>query len=1030
MVSWLELAKQQQEVIDNATEALVVTKKTQVKIEQQIGYADKAVGAHNVNVEAHPDMREQMTRFFDPPAITGPKAIEYGEKNTWTFQGSPRPFVADKVKVEKYLIDLMDGTRIEVPADESGVGTWEYAFEGERNSAIWFTAMTYGGKSVSDKTTHEMLLTKHIPPDLSKMTCTLPSAVNAGTTHTFRFNGIVDEDSDLARIDIESSSSNITLSLGADVQQDTDYTITVGAGVRGPENVNFTFTATDARGLKSTRVYVVHINGIPDMSNFTHTLPNRLTANTTSIGRFSGITDPDGFATEIRLAIQSSIPEITFGKNSGIKLNEDVSVIVGEVAPGTSYELTVTATDKDGGTNTTTINSTINRVPDISTLNTNIKPYMYPSETHPNVFFNGVVDADDKTVTYSVETDYPEIIQFSKYYNIAENENITLYITSSAVRGNVYTYRVIATDTSLASVKTTREIRINRKITTSDIEYSCPGLFKCIEPGQSYNIKFTPEQDPDGQTLNYTLRDLSGHLTFEKVDSNTFSITAPDAATVPRGTKCTVSAVADDGYEKVSRNVFFYQNQLPDNSKFNLLTVKYLTAGINNRAVVTGVTDPDKTKVTFHVDSSLNSITFPVNDTLVPDIPFDIAVAHDAVPGQEFTLTFTFTDADGGVVQSTYTGHINAAPDITNMVLEGLPETVIPGTPYTLRVHGAVDPNSEGITYSFQNPVVGLSFSKMSQIGENEEVTMMVSQEVKRGEGISFVLAAIDPSNAATGRTYTAKVNRILEGNTATAWIPRFRHPNTVTWADTAPIADDDGQAITYSITSDTPLVSFCTQDTAEPDSLVEDLVSLDRFTPTNTKKFGFKVSPNIVRGTIVALRVTATDGLETWRSETNVYIKQIPTNFRLDSDVDLQGGAEFSEDHVFTWDDPDVANGYDTALTTWTGFVVDRYKIGQLGEKYSSAQTANVCSPKVETDTTKEISVTLNISDGTTVVDQTYSFIVVTHPIEVTAPPTITYPIEGQEVPYEGYTLTWTEAKGMIDMDDEHPYPSDGSEP
>ena len=835
MVSWLELAKQQQEVIDNATEALVVTKKTQVKIEQQIGYADKAVGAHNVNVEAHPDMREQMTRFFDPPAITGPKAIEYGEKNTWTFQGSPRPFVADKVKVEKYLIDLMDGTRIEVPADESGVGTWEYAFEGERNSAIWFTAMTYGGKSVSDKTTHEMLLTKHTPPDLSKMTCTLPSAVNAGTTHTFRFNGIVDEDSDLARIDIESSSSNITLSLGADVQQDTDYTITVGAGVRGPENVNFTFTATDARGLKSTRVYVVHINGIPDMSNFTHTLPNRLTANTTSIGRFSGITDPDGFATEIRLAIQSSIPEITFGKNSGIKLNEDVSIIVGEVSPGTPYSLTVTATNKDGGANTTTIDSTINRAPAISTLTTNIKSYMNPDEIQSNVSFNGVVDADNRAVTYSLETDYPEIIQFSKYYNIAENENITLHVTSSAVRGNVYTYRVIATDTSLTSVKTTREVRINRKITTSDI---------------------------------------------------------------------------------------------------------------------------------------------------------------------------------------------------TNMVLEGLPKTVVPGTPYTLRVHGAVDPGGGGITYSFQNPVVGLSFSKMPQIGENEEVTMMVSQEVTRGEDISFVLAAIDSSNAATGRTYTAKVNRILESNTATAWIPRFRHPNTVTWADTVPIADDDGQAITYSITSDTPLVSFCTQDTDNPDSLVEDLVSLDRFTPTNTKKFGFKVSPDIVRGTIVALRVTATDGLETWRSETNVYIKQIPTNFRLDSDVDLKGGAEFSEDHVFTWDDPDVANGYDTALTTWTGFVVDRYKIGQLGEKYSSAQTANVCSPKVEIDTTKEISVTLNISDGTTVVDQTYSFTVVTHPIEVTAPPTITYPIEGQSVPYKGCTLTWTEAKSMIDMDDEHPYPSAGSEP
>ena len=835
MVSWLELAKQQQEVIDNATEALVVTKKTQVKIEQQIGYADKAVGAHNVNVEAHPDMREQMTRFFDPPAITGPKAIEYGEKNTWTFQGSPRPFVADKVKVEKYLIDLMDGTRIEVPADESGVGTWEYAFEGERNSAIWFTAMTYGGKSVSDKTTHEMLLTKHTPPDLSKMTCTLPSVVNAGTTYTFRFNGIITEDSGLACIDIESSSPNITLSLGANVQQDTDYTIAVGAGARNPENVNFTFTATDSRGLKSTRVYVVRINSIPDMGNFTHTLPNRLIANTTSIGRFSGVTDQDGRATEIRLAIQSSIPEITFGKNSGIKLNEDVSIIVGEVSPGTPYRLTVTATNKDGGANTTTIDSTINRAPAISTLTTNIKSYMNPDEIQSNVSFNGVVDADNRAVTYSLETDYPEIIQFSKYYNIAENENITLHVTSSAVSGNVYTYRVIATDTSLTSVKTTREVRINRKITTSDI---------------------------------------------------------------------------------------------------------------------------------------------------------------------------------------------------TNMVLEGLPKIVIPGTSYTLRVHGAVDPGGGGITYSFQNPVVGLSFSKMSQIGENEEVTMMVSQEVTRGEDISFVLAAIDSSNIATGRTYTAKVNRILGSNTATAWIPRFRHPNTVTWADTAPIADDDGQAITYSITSDTPLVSFCTQDTNDPESLVEDLVSLDRFTPTNTKKFGFKVSPGIVRGTIVALRVTATDGLETWRSETNVYIKQIPTNFRLDSDVDLKGGAEFSEDHVFTWDDPDAANGYDTALTTWTGFVVDRYKIGQLGEKYSSAQTANICSPKVETDTTKEISVTLNISDGTTVVDQAYSFTVVTHPIEVTAPPTITYPIEGQSVPYKGYTLTWTEAKSMIDMDDEHPYPSAGSEP
>lgn len=1027
MANWSELAKQSQEVINSAVAAVTTTKYTQTKLEQQMDYTDEAVGTHNYDGEAHPDIREQLSRLFDPPTISGPNTVEYGEEATFEFSAVAR---VNFVKLEKFYVDFMDGSpRETIIANEEGPTLWKHTFYGERNSNIWFTVMAYGSSFLSDKTKQDLLLTHHIAPDMSEMTTTLPEIVNHSQTYTFMYANVTDEDGDLATVDLSCASESLIFTETKNLQPNQEYSFKVKENVVDAEDIIVTFTATDERGLKTTRAYSVHVNAVPVVGSITHTLPNRLTAGTTVMARFSGITDEDGDPEDITYDITSSIPEITFGKTSGIHQNEDISVITSsDAVPGTPYTLSLTIHDADGAVTSYSLESAINILPRLDGLVTNQHDYMYPGETQ-SYTFSGGVDADDNEVTYGFETDYPGIISFNKTTGVAANTPVAFTLGSGAVRGQAYTYRVTGTDKSGAVAKVTRTIRTNRKVTASQIVMT-PDKFKHnTEPGQEYILTFTPDTDVDGHVITYNLTSDDGKVTFSQQDANHISFTSPTEDSVPRGSSYTATLTADDGYEVVTKAITIQQNRVPVTDDFQLVTVKYLTAGATNRATVIGVNDPDKTKVFFKATPSIQSISIADGEV---DKTFDIVVAPDALPGQTFTIDFAFTDEDGGTAAAQYSGQINAAPVIDAMKLNGLPEYLIPGNRYTLTVTGAVDPNTEGITYAIQNPTLGLTFSKYESIGDGEEFTLVVDNSIERGATASFVVAAVDPSLATTGRTYTAKVNRIMTGDDTLVWLPRFRHPDTTTWAESAYMNDADGHALTYTVTSDNPVVQFVTKDSSTGEVVEsEPMAKLSSFTPTATSKFGIKISPDAPRGTPVKITASVTDGLETWHGEVNLNIKTLPTEFKVTSDgfETLKGGAEFAVPIIATWVDSDTSLGYDGTLTTWSGFSANGFRMGTVSSSYISGATSDLQAPKVAEVTPATITVSLAISDGISVVNNNYTFEVTVNPIWVTKQPAITYPVEGQEVPYEGYTFTWDAAECVADMDESMKYPSDGSE-
>lgn len=1021
MANWSDLAKQTQDVIDKAVAAVTTTKVTQSKLEQQLDYTDRKVDEiHNLDAEAHPDIREQLSKFFDPPTISGPSAVEYGEENTWEFDAVTR---LPLVKLEKFYVDFMDGTPREVvPANPDGSTIWKHTFYGERNSTIWFTVTAYGNSFVSEKTRQELFLTHHLPPDMSNMVCTLPTIVNRGQTYTFQYYGVTDEDGDLVKVNLNASSTKLTFSATDSLEPNQEYTLSVAGDANDPEDVSVTFTAIDARGLTTTKTYIVHINGIPNISNLAHTLPNRLTANTSVMARFSGITDADGESTDITIDLASSIPEITFGKTTGIKLNEDVSIITSSSAtPGTAYTLTLTIHDGDGAVVTTTLSSMINILPDISGLVTNQREYMFPSESREYTY-SGAVDADDQEVIYGFETDYPGIIEFSKTNGVQANEPVLVTLGAAAVRGQAYTYRVTATDKSGAVSKTTRTIKVNQKISESDISYTPTGYSTATEPSTQYTLDFTPTTNPDGRDLIYSIvADDIEDLTFESTGAHSFVFTSPGETTVARGSSYTATVTADDGVEKTIRKITINQNQVPDVTNFSLVTVKYLTAGITNKGTVVGVTNEDGTPVTFTATSSITSITIPGTNEI--DKAFDINVSSDALPGQEFTITFTFTDGNGGTSTAQYTGQINAAPDITGMTLEGLPSHLVPGSSYTLKLTGASDPNAEGITYTIQNPGAGLTFSKYTDIAEGEAFTMVVSSDVVRGSNISFVVAAVDPSAALTGRTYTAAVNRILTADECLTWLPAFRHPDTTTYATNAVLVDADGHSLSYTLSSSDANVQFVTQQDTTP------VATLTNFTPTANNKFGLRILPGATRDTEVTITAAITDGFETWNGTKTFRIKAFPTEVTVAGDglANFRGGNEFKISVAFSWVDPDSSRGYDSSLTTWTGYTSNGYYVGSTGVQYTSAASVTLRAPKVAKVTNTTIAITLNVSDGISSVANTYNVPITVNPIIVTAKPTITSPKNNEEVAYEGFTISITSAVTAVDMDENNVYPSAG---
>ena len=608
-----------QDVIDAATETIKATRETQTTLEYNIATTDKKISAHNGDAESHPDIRvalEDMPPVITDPVISGVTSIENGTEGSWSLQAEPSPLYAGTVKVTRFNVYGKDGSLIATVPAENNQGTFTYTFTGSRNEQIYFEvqALAAVGETQdaykSKRSKYDLTIIVHLPPDLSNMSCTIPSRITEGHTYTFRIGNVIDLDGDLESITISCKDVHITFS-ETTIKVNTDYTLTVEKGYNGPADILITFTAYDAWGLSASRDITVKLDTLPIATGFTHTFPTLPNANSTYRFIVDGITDPDDDVTSLTCDLSVDNPEVTFPKSTGILLGEGISVNIGNLAPATPFNITCTFKDSVDGRVTTTIPVMVNTPPDMSAFVCTQIPRHKPSGTSV-ISFSGATDLDKQAITYEIINTNP-VLTFSKTKGIVDDEEITVAVSKDAIHGQTYNITVNGVDASNGKTPVTVGIIINSLPDLTNVITTLPTY---VAPGKLLTGSFTGATDVDAQALTYTITSTNPDVILA---NNTgiaagaeISITPPTAEQLARGSTFDLVVTVSDGLETNTKTFIFHQNQLPTTESIVTTMPGSMEGGTEHAVnfIISGGVEPDTQAVTYNIVNASVSLTF------------------------------------------------------------------------------------------------------------------------------------------------------------------------------------------------------------------------------------------------------------------------------------------------------------------------------------------------------------------------------------------------------------------------------------
>ena len=658
------ILKGSQEVIDAAVSTVTETRKTQEILKYNISITDQKVSDHNASPESHEDIRIQladMPKVITDPVISGPNSIETGTEGTWNLASSPSPLYTGTISITKFTVYDAKGQKITDIPTSDGSANFVHTFTGKRNEQTYFQVQAVGGINsapeayTSNRATQNFTITQHLPPDMSGMSCTIPSNITEGHVYSFRIANIVDLDGDLENVTISCTDPHLTFS-ETTVQLNTDYTLTVDEGYNGPADITITFTAHDTLGLSATKSIKVHLNAIPVVSGFGHTFPTYPNPNSNYTFKVFGATDPDGETENLTCRFSSEQP-ITFSKSEGVKLNEDVTAIIGDIAANTPITIAVTVVDPADGQASTTISSVINSVPVMTGFIATQQYTVWPLNVTGTISFSGATDINGEAITYSLVNNYPSELTFSKTSGITENEVVNVTISSSAVRGQSYIIPVTATDASQGSATANVTIKIN---SLPDVTNLACTLDTYLIPGKMVEGSVSGATDVDGQNVTYTVTSDNPNVILGNATNiaagAAFSVTPPSEEDLARGDSFNLIFTVSDGFETSTRTIAYYQNRLVDASSI-VTTLPTSVQGGAEHAVqftISGGSDADGHDFTYNITGLPAGVSVS-KDTGIAAGESVKLTATKVATDTPMSFTITATDSLGEVSTTSQT---------------------------------------------------------------------------------------------------------------------------------------------------------------------------------------------------------------------------------------------------------------------------------------------------------------------------------------------------------------------------------------
>jgi len=342
--------------------------------------------------------------------------------------------------------------------------------------------------------------------------------------------------------------------------------------------------------------------------------------------------------------------------------SEDVSINTAGVAAGTTFVLTVTVSDGNGGTATDFIVVTLGE-------SSNIDPtvvidqgeyYNVAVGTADSVFHATAADTDGDTVTYLWTVDNASVL-----LGATTSEDVSIN-TSGVAAGTTFVLTVTVSD---GNGGTATDFIVITKGESSNIDPTV-----VIDQGEYYNVAVgtidsvfhATAADADGDTVTYlwTIDNASVVLdttTSEDVSINTASVTA--------GTTFTLTVTVSDGNGGTATDfIIVTLDEVSNNPPtVSIVDDTYLVnSGVTNFAISAVGNDVDGDVLTYAWTT--NSTAVVVSNPGETEANFDVSSLS---AGDSFVVTVTVTDGNGGTASDTILVILeeNVLPTVT--IVEG-----------------------------------------------------------------------------------------------------------------------------------------------------------------------------------------------------------------------------------------------------------------------------------------------------------------------------------------------------------------------
>lgn len=451
-----------------------------------------------------------------------------------------------------------------------------------------------------------------------------------------------------------------------------------------------------------------------------------------------------------------------------------------------------------------------------------------------------------------------------------------------------------------------------------------------------------------------------------------------------------------------------YNAQGPNLNTMTTTLPTYVSHNKTTTFIITEVTDSSGgEQVTMAIEQGKGDYTISPLTNITPGMAINMNVGGSGRAGDILDFTITFTDTTTRQTVKRVLAAMLARPLSQGALsISGLPNNAEPGATFNVQVSNLTDNGSGRYSYSIDVGVSGITFSKTSDITENEKITMTIPENAERETELSFNLIVHDIYGTDQEYQFSVYVNALPSTDDFVHTVPGTVAPGKSYTVKFDGVLSANGKKANYNIQRDEAnLITF---------SKYDNILANENVTMT--------VSQDVVRGQTYSFKLNSIDENDVSVEITVTFVVNL---LPLSNDivttlpVSTKGGVTLA----FR-----ITGGSDTeqsALSEGSGRTVVSYDIdaGESSFNFSKitsikpSEDVTVVLPKVSEDSSRFFNIYAVDDLGERSTSPKIVEITVT-PIYLPVTPTITAPTNGATLQYDdGVDMTWTEFSYTTDM-------------